>query len=110
MERVENYTLLTDFYQLSMMGGYLACRKQGQRVVFDLFFRTIPSEGGFCIAAGLASAIDYVLGLRFGPEELEFLRTHGGFDEPFLTFLSGLRFTGDIDAVPEGTVVFPYEP
>jgi nicotinate phosphoribosyltransferase len=110
MERVENYTLLTDFYQLTMMGGYLHRGKAEQRVVFDLFFRSVPSEGGYCIAAGLASALDYVTNLRFGRDDLEYLAAQRTFAPSFLEFLAQLRFTGDIDAVPEGTVVFPYEP
>jgi nicotinate phosphoribosyltransferase len=110
MERITNFTLLTDFYQLTMMGGYLSCGKEKQRVVFDLFFRTVPSDGGFCVAAGLSSAIDYILNLKFGPEELEYIRAQEMFQPHFVEFLSRLRFTGDLDAVPEGTVVFPYEP
>jgi nicotinate phosphoribosyltransferase len=110
MERIENFTLLTDFYELTMMGGYHACGKERQKVVFDLFFRSIPSEGGYCVASGLCSALDYVLNLRFGPEEIEYLQARRMFGSRFLEFLAQLRFTGDIDAIPEGTVVFPYEP
>ncbi len=110
MERIENYTLLTDFYELTMMGGYWAHGRHGQRVVFDLFFRSVPRGGGYCIAAGLESAIDYVLNIRFGPDELAYLRGLGIFPDEFISALGSFRFTGDIDAVPEGTVVLPHEP
>jgi nicotinate phosphoribosyltransferase len=110
MERIENFTLLTDFYQLTMMGGYLHSGRARQEVVFDLFFRSVPSGGGFCVAAGLAPAIDYVTSLRFGPEEIEYLAVQRVFPPELLEHLESFTFAGDIDAVPEGTLVFPYEP
>ena len=101
--------MMTDLYQLTMMYGYF---KHGMAVnegVFDVFFRP-KSNITYAIAAGLQSVIDYINNLHFGPEDLAYLRSLDLFDEPFLAYLGELRFTGEIYAVPEGTVVFPYEP
>jgi nicotinate phosphoribosyltransferase len=108
--------LLTDLYQLTMAYGYWRAGKQADEAVFHLYFRENPFEGGFTIAAGLATAIDYLEGLRFGDDDLGYLRTLTGndgqplFPEEFLDALRELRFTCDVDAIPEGTVVFPQEP
>ena len=105
----QNLTLLTDLYELTMMQGYF---KSGntERVVFDAFYRTNPSGNAFAIAAGLDQVIDYINGLHFGPEEIDYLRSTGMFEEDFLDYLKDFHFTGDIYAIPEGTVVFPREP
>ena len=105
-----NLTLLTDFYELTMMQGYFFAMPKDRRVVFDLFYRANPDGNGFSIAAGLEQAIDYVRGLSFCEEDLSYLRKLGAFREEFLDYLKTFRFTGDIWAVPEGTVVFPREP
>lgn len=105
----QNLTLLTDFYELTMMQGYFKSGTQ-QIVVFDAFYRTNPSGGGYAVCAGLDQVIDYIKNLRFGPEELAYLRSLNTFDEDFLEYLSTFRFTGSIYAIPEGTVVFPMEP
>ena len=104
-----NLTLLTDLYELTMMQGYF---KSGmnQRVIFDVFYRTNPSNGGYAIACGLEQVIEYIKNLRFSYEDIEYLRGLEIFDEDFLTYLSSFHFSGDIYAIPEGTVVFPKEP
>ena len=104
-----NLTLLTDLYQLTMMNGYLKEGRKDEIAVFDVFFR----QNGmitYSVACGLEQAIDYVLNLNFGEKEIEYLRGLGIFSEEFLEYLRNFKFTGDIYAVPEGTVVFPGEP
>lgn len=105
-----NITMLTDFYQLTMMQGYHSSGIASRRVVFDLFYRKNPSGNGYAIAAGLEQAVGYVKSLRFTDDDIAFLKRQGIFSGDFLELLRGFRFTGDIYAVPEGTVVFPYEP
>lgn len=102
-------TLLTDLYELTMMQGYF---KSGlnDTVVFDMFYRKNPSNGGYAIACGLEQVIDYIKNLKFTYEDIDYLRNLGMFDEDFLTYLSSFHFSGDIYAIPEGTVVFPKEP
>ncbi|MDE7422475.1 MAG: nicotinate phosphoribosyltransferase [Lachnospiraceae bacterium] len=104
-----NLTLMTDFYQLTMMQGYFKNNRNNQ-VVFDLFYRTNPCGNGYAIAAGLQQAISYIKELHFSKEDIEYLRSLSTFGEDFLDYLESFRFTGDIYAVPEGTVVFPMEP
>lgn len=101
--------LLTDFYELTMMGGYLKESKQREIATFELFFRRVPEGGGYCIAAGLEAIVDYILNLRFDESDLRYLRAFKIFDEAFLRYLKEFRFTGDLWSVPEGTVVFPEE-
>ena len=105
-----NYTLLCDFYELTMANGYFQTGMAEQICYFDVFFRTVPDGGGFAIAAGLEQVIEYIENLRFDEEDIDFLRSKGTFSEEFLTYLRGFRFTGDIWAVPEGTPIFPGEP
>lgn len=105
----ENLTLLTDFYQLTMMQGYIA-NNNNETVVFDVFYRSNPSGGGYSICAGLEQVIEYVKNLHFTEEDIEYLTTYNTFSEEFLTYLRHFKFTGDIYAIPEGTVVFPMEP
>ena len=106
----ENYTMLCDFYELTMANGYFVKGMADRITYFDIFFREIPDGGGFAIAAGLAQIIDYVKNLHFTDEDIEYLRGRGCFDERFLEMLRTFRFTGDIWAVPEGTPIFPSEP
>ena len=110
MKHDVNYTMLTDFYELTMGNGYFQTGLQDRVCYFDLFFRSVPDGGGFAIAAGLSQAIRYIRSLRFDREDVDFLRSKGIFDEGFLRFLLDFRFTGDIWAVPEGTPIFPREP
>ena len=105
-----NLTLLTDLYELTMMQGYFHAENANETVIFDAFFRTNPDGNGFSIAAGLEQVIDYVKNLHFDQEDTDYLRTVGLFTEDFLEYLKTFRFTGDIYAVPEGTIVFPREP
>lgn len=104
-----NLTLLTDLYQLTMMNGYLKNGKEKDIAVFDLFFRR-NNIISYSVAAGLEQAVEYIRSIRFDGEDIEYLRSLRLFDEPFLSYLSSFRFTGDVYAVPEGTVVFPEEP
>lgn len=106
----QNYTLLCDFYELTMGGGYFKNGFADRITYFDVFFRNVPDNGGFAICAGLEQIINYINNLHFTKEDIDFLRSKGIFDEDFLTYLADLRFTGDIYAVPEGTPIFPGEP
>ena len=105
-----NMTLLTDLYQLTMVGGYYLLGKSQQKANFDYFFRKIPENGGFCVAAGLEQLIDYIQNIHFDPEDIDYLRSLNSFPPKCLKFFQELRFTGDLYAVPEGTLVFPQEP
>ncbi|MCR4771197.1 MAG: nicotinate phosphoribosyltransferase [Oscillospiraceae bacterium] len=105
-----NYTMLFDFYELTMGNGYYLSGMHQKTVYFDLFFREVPDGGGFAIAAGLEQIIDYIERLHFDKKDIEYFRSKGCFDEQFLRWLKYFRFTGDIWAVPEGTPVFPGEP
>lgn len=107
--RAMNLTLLTDLYELTMMQGYFK-NPTNQIVVFDMFYRTNPCGGSYAIAAGLEQLIEYIKDLRFEKEDIEYLQGLHIFEEDFLEYLRGFRFSGDIYAIPEGTVVFPREP
>lgn len=102
--------LLMDLYQLTMSQGYYNEGLEDSKVVFDMFFRKIPNEGGYVIFAGLEQVVEYIQGLSFSEEEISQLRKMGLFNEEFLGYLSNFRFKGDIYSVKEGTVVFPGEP
>ncbi len=104
------WSLLTDLYQLTMVGGYVQQGKQDQWANFDYFFRRIPDDGGYCVAAGLADLIDYVRNLHFSPEDLAYLEGLKLFSDGFLRYLEDFGFKGDIWAIPEGSVIFPHEP
>ncbi len=105
-----NYTMLTDFYELTMGNGYFQTGLKDRVCYFDVFFRSVPDGGGFAIAAGLGQVIDYIQNLRFDEEDIAYLRGKGIFAPEFLEYLKTFRFTGDIWAVPEGTPIFPREP
>ena len=105
-----NLTLLTDFYELTMMQGYFKERDANETVIFDAFYRTNPCGNGYAIAAGLDQVIDYIKNLHFEKEDIVYLRSLDIFEEDFLDYLSQFHFTGDIYAIPEGSVVFPREP
>ena len=112
MENMEhkNLTLLTDLYELTMMQGYFKEKDANETVVFDMFYRNNPHGNGFAICAGLEQVIEYIENLRFSDDDIAYLRSLKLFDEDFLEYLRDFRFTGDIYAIPEGTVVFPREP
>ena len=101
--------LLTDLYQLTMLKAYWE-HGMNEIAVFDLFVRRLPPQRNFLVAAGLAPALDYLEGLRFEPDELEWLEGQPGFPAEFVHWLADLRFRGDVEAMPEGTVFFPEEP
>ena len=105
-----NYTMLLDFYELTMANGYFVSGKADEIAYFDVFFRDIPDGGGYAIAAGLDEVIGYIENLNFTEEDITYLRSKHIFDERFLEYLKTFRFTGDIYAIPEGTPIFPREP
>lgn len=105
-----NLSLLTDLYELTMMQGYFKEKDANETVVFDAFYRTNPDGNAFAISAGLEQVIEYISNLHFAPEDVEYLRSVGLFEEDFLDYLLHFRFSGDIYAIPEGTVMFPREP
>ncbi len=104
------YTLLCDFYELTMCNGYFKTGLAKTITYFDVFYRKVPDGGGFAIAAGLDQVIDYIENLRFTAEDIEFLRSKEVFTQEYLDYLADFKFTGDVYAVPEGTPVFPNEP
>lgn len=107
---MENRTLMTDFYELTMAQTYFANGKKDEQVYFDLFFRKNPFEGGYTITAGLDNIINYIQNFKFEEDDIEYLRSLGNFSEEFLSYLKTLKFKGDIYAIPDGTPVFPNEP
>ncbi len=110
MENDRNIPLLCDYYEYTMANGYIKNGLHDRVVYFDIFFRTVPDRGGFCIFAGLEQLVDYIINLRFTDSDVEFLRSKNTFSEEFLQYLKDFRFTGDVWAIPEGTPVFPGEP
>ena len=106
----DNYSLLCDYYELTMGNGYFNSDMKDRKVYFDLFFRDVPDQGGFAIVAGLEQVVLYIQNLGFTDSDIEFLRGKHVFSEGFLKYLRDFKFTGDIWAVPEGTPVFPREP
>lgn len=111
--RMTEYSgLLTDLYELTMAAGYLQTGFDG-RATFELFVRHLPPHRNYLVAAGLEQALEFLENVRFSPEEVSFLRQHllfSNIQEEFFTYLANFRFTGDVWAVPEGTLVFPGEP
>ena len=105
-----NLTLLTDFYEITMGNGYFNEGLKDVDASFDVFFRTIPDDGGLAIMAGVEQVINYMKNLSFTEEDLTYLREKKMFDERFLDYLRNFRFCCDVWAVPEGTPVFPHEP
>ncbi len=106
----QNLTLLTDLYELTMMQGYFQHKDQNETVIFDAFYRATPGEGGYSVAAGLEQVIQYIKELHFSEEDIEYLAGLGIFGRDFLDYLKDFKFTGDIYAIPEGSVIFPREP
>ena len=102
--------LVADFYEYTMSNGYLNKNMENQIAYFDVFFRKVPDEGGYAIVAGLEQIINYIKNLSFDEEDINYLRKQNKFSEDFLNYLENFRFTGDVWAIPEGTVVFPNEP
>ena len=108
--RADNLTLLTDLYELTMMQGYFEKQSANETVIFDVFFRENPVKNGYSIMAGLEQVIEYIKNLNFSYEDVDYLRGLGIFSEDFLHYLSGFHFSGNIYAIPEGSVIFPKEP
>ncbi len=106
----QNLTLLTDLYELTMMQGYFKNENRNETVIFDAFYRTNPCDGGYAISAGLEQVIEYIKNLHFSAEDIAYLKSLKIFEQDFLDYLKDFRFTGDIYAIPEGTVMFPREP
>ena len=102
--------LVADFYEYTMANGYFNKNMEDRIAYFDVFFRKVPDEGGYAIVAGLEQIINYIRNLSFDEEDISYLRKQNKFSEEFLNYLENYRFTGDIWAIPEGTVVFPNEP
>ena len=105
-----NLTLLTDLYELTMMQGYFKEKDANEMVIFDAFYRSNPDHGGYAICAGLEQFVEYVKNLHFEQNDVDYLRSTGMFEEEFLDYLLHFKFSGDIYAIPEGTVIFPREP
>jgi nicotinate phosphoribosyltransferase len=102
--------MMTDFYELTMANGYFLSGKKDEIVYFDLYYRDVPDRGGFAIFAGLKDIVEYIQNLKFTEEDINFLRTKNIFSEEFLKYLKDFKFSGDIYAMPEGSVFFPGEP
>ena len=107
---MRNLSLLTDLYQLTMLQGYFEEKQANETVIFDMFFRNNPHSGGYSVCAGLQQVIEYIEGLHFADEDISYLKTLNLFSDKFLSYLKDFKFTGDIYAIPEGSVIFPKEP
>lgn len=105
----DKFELLADFYEFTMSNGYFV-KNNDDIAYFDIFFRKVPDGGGYAIVAGLEQIIDFIQNLSFSDEDIEYLRKQNIFSEEYLNYLANFKFTGDIWAIPEGTVVFPNEP
>ena len=106
----QNLTLLTDLYELTMMQGYFEHKEQNETVIFDAFYRTNPCGGGYAVAAGLEQLIKYIRELHFSAQDIAYLESLNIFSKNFLDYMANFKFSGDIYAIPEGTVIFPREP
>ena len=102
--------MMMDLYELTMANGYFLQEDAGGKVAFDVFYRRNPDGGGFSIFAGLEQILEYIENMHFAEEDIEYLRSLNLFGEDFLEYLSKFRFTGDVYAFPEGTVMYPNEP
>ncbi len=107
---IENLTLLTDFYELTMANGYFEHGLKDEIVYFDMFFRKVPDDGGFAVMAGLKQLIDYIENLNFSDDDISFLRNKKIFNEEFLSYLKNFSFSCDVWSIPEGMPIFPHEP
>lgn len=106
----ENLTLLTDLYELTMMQAYFKNKNKNETVIFDAFYRENPFGSGYAICCGIEQVVEYIKNLSFKKDDIEYLKGLGIFDNDFIEYLEGFKFSGDIYAIPEGTVIFPREP
>lgn len=107
---MENKTLMTDFYELTMAQTYFNTGKKNEEAVFDAFFRKNPLDGGYAVMGGIDRIIDFINNIKFSEDDIDYLRSTNQFTEEFLNYLKGFKFTGSIYAVPDGTPVFANEP
>lgn len=105
-----NLSMVMDFYELTMSNGYFDNADKDELVIFDVFYRANPDNGGYSIFAGLEQIVEYISNLHFSKEDIEYFREQKIFQEDFLQYLATFQFSGDIYALPEGTVMYPYEP
>lgn len=105
-----NYTMLCDFYELTMANGYYECGMKDDIAYFDMFFRTIPDNGGYALMMGTEQLIEYIKNLRFDDDDIKYLASKKIFSEDFLEYLKNMKFSCDVWAVEEGTPIFPGEP
>ena len=105
----EGLALLTDFYELTMIAGHIKEDRAHARVCFEYFFRDLPPHSGFAVAAGLEPFLNYLSNLRFHDDDIDYLRSLGKFDDDFFSYIRDFRPKCTIRAVPEGTLVFPFE-
>ena len=110
MQNEKNLTMLTDFYEFTMANGFFVEGFRDKIAYFDMFFRTVPDNGGFAVMAGVEQVLDYLKNLKFSEEDIAYLRSKKIFDEAFLEYLRNFEFRCDVWAIPEGTPVFPGEP
>ena len=101
-----NLTLMTDLYELTMMQGYFKAGNK-QRVIFDVFYRKNPSGSAYAVMAGLEQVIEYIRELTFSEDDIRYLKDTGIFEDDFLEYLEQFKFSGNIYAIPEGSVIFP---
>lgn len=105
-----NLSMLSDFYEFTMANGYYQSGLKDTWGIYNAFFRTVPDNGGFAIFCGLDEVISYINNLHFNDDDIEFFKNIGGFSDGFLEYLKNFKFEGDVWAMPEGSVMFPYEP
>ena len=105
-----NLTMLTDFYEFTMINGFFENGCAEKIAYFDMFFRRVPDNGGFAVMAGVEQVINYIKELEFTKDDIEYLRSKKLFNERFLEYLQSFKFECDVWAIPEGTPIFPYEP
>lgn len=110
MSIVQNWALFFDLYHPNMVDGYWRLGRQNDQAVFNLFYRRNPFGNGFTVVAGLEKIVKYIENLHFSEEDVDYLRSLNMFSDGFLNYLKDFQFTGDVDAMPEGTIAFPYEP